>query len=370
MSIIQDGQSVLNDLFTNNVDFVAKQMQVLIDFLFPSNEDNSDTVFTYNPYIVTGQCIGAFGSYASGGMYRDVCGLYNVHYSSNDGMPYITYISDFGDKDNPTLYANIVSEHQDNYSIAIKPDIVGHDIRPNGDYGGRPIWDYTLGTYAKSIWTNSKYNVVDVVGNTGFLYSRFRSVSWNENQLTTPAITLVSVDDTKTFVITDIPSATSIYNDYINYYNDYHTYNTYNFNGGQGNGGGTIYVGGGAGGIAVGLGGALCYNDVKFALDSLIDDLNFNFNNADNKLPITELPSYYDIKYEDMGSFYITPIKQLDALPVAPDLADTVIDISEPVGILHDGFNGVLGAFDSLGITLMVSFTFVARLCIRKLKGE
>lgn len=71
-----------------------------------------------------------------------------------------------------------------------------------------------------------------------------------------------------------------------------------------------------------------------------------------------------------MGSFYITPVKQLDPLPLAPDLADTVIDISEPVGILTDGFNGVLDAFDALGITLMVGFTFVARLCIRKLRGN
>lgn len=365
MSIISDGQSVLNDLFTNNVDFVAKQMQVLIDFLFPDNEDNNETPYPHNPYIVTGQCIGTFGAYASGGVLREVYGLYNVHYSSNDGNPYITYISDFGDAYNPTTYANIVSEHKDNYFISIKPDIVGNDISPNNDFGGSPIWDYTTGTYAKSIWTNSKYNVVDVVGNTGFLYSRFRGVSWNENQSSVPVITLVSVDDTKTFVITDIPSATNIYNNYINYNNDYHTFNTYNFNGGAGNGGGSVYVGGGAGGIAVGLGGVVGYADIKFALDSLIDDLNLNFNNANYKLPITEFPSYYDVKYEDMGAFYIEPLHQYDALPAAPTFDGSIDmgDIPKVIGESANSYLGLLGA----GLSALLCGCFITALIVQKL---
>ena len=147
-----------------------------------------------------------------------------------------------------------------------------------------------------------------------------------------------------------------------------HTYNTYTFNGGSGSGGGDVFVGGGAGGFVVGLAGAVGYADIEFAIDDFIDNLNLNFSDANNIYPVDGFPSYDEIKYIDMGSFYITPIKQINNLPLAPDVGDTIPDISDYLTFVGGAVTSFYNIVDGLGVSLMLTFTFLICLVINHLK--
>lgn len=355
------GTDLLNDLFTNNVDFVAKQMQTIIDALFPSNEDNSQTDYTTDPILWTGQIIVHTSCYTDR-WYEDLC-TYNVTfnpYSDSNAVQFVSYSENATDSvknqlssviNNTKLFGN--SQYNDLYVE-----------NNNGYYFLKHQSNHNYAVFNWQIDTLYTFNDKNTA-----VYAAYgvNPPTWaGESSMYYPSsqCRLGFLGDGKIFVVTpDRTMATNIYNN-IDYNNDYHTSFTYTDNDTN------IYVGGGAGGIVVSPMGMFNYGEFKLALDSLIDDLNLNFTYESNKLPITEFPSYNDVKYEDMGSFYITPIKQIPTLPLAPDLADTVIDISEPVGVLSDGFGGLLDAYDTLGISLMIGFTFIARLCIRKLRGE
>lgn len=110
----------------------------------------------------------------------------------------------------------------------------------------------------------------------------------------------------------------------------------------------------------------LSYDDLRVILEPVIVDLQTN-GNLDSDF---YFPTFEDFKYVDRGSFYITPVKQIDKLPSAPDVADTVIDVSEPLSLLSDGFGALLSCFDSIGVTLTLTFTFLACLVINKLRGD
>ena len=136
-----------------------------------------------------------------------------------------------------------------------------------------------------------------------------------------------------------------------NYYDTY-TYNNQTYNYYYGDSYITIYYPDGSDGLP--------FNDVRNIFNDTLENLNIDVT----------LPSYNDIKYGDRGEFYITPIKQIDILPAAPDIADTVIDVSEPLSMLSSGFGALLSCFDSLGVTLTLTFTFLSCLVINKLRGD
>lgn len=172
------------------------------------------------------------------------------------------------------------------------------------------------------------------------------------------------------FTITDNGTASNVYNTNNSTYNNSFQYTTDN--------GDTInvyygdnYIDLGVGGFGVGGSGLVGfnYNDFKLIMDDIIGDLRVNVPDI-NLSDDLQFPSFEDIKYSDMGSFYITPIKQIDKLPTAPDIADTVIDVSEPLSLISSGFGALLSAFDSLGVTLTLTFTFLACLVINKLRGD
>lgn len=123
---------------------------------------------------------------------------------------------------------------------------------------------------------------------------------------------------------------------------------------------GDNYINIGIGGSGIGGGGgvaggaiALSYNEFKFILDHLIDDLNINGNITDgngNKLELT-VPTFDQIKYGDQGDFYITPLEQLKKLPTAPDF-ETSIDLSDYPETLGTIITDTLSAADAIGAGL------------------
>lgn len=363
MDWVNDVTGTLNDLFSNNVDFVAKQMQVLIDFLYPDNEDNSETTFDSSamPVLLAGQINIPQGLQKINGSWQLCQATYNLQFDSSN-------------TDNQlTLLGKSVSTSDAAWSAmgGNSADWFFHAIESNVTIPQKMNGSAAPFTIVQS--ANTSAPITFEYGNASRTKQADLRIYFNQPD-SSQSLSLETAQGYIYFLgdgggnltlVTDKNTAQNIYNNnYIYYNNDYHTSNTYNYDNGS------VFVGGGAGGLVVGLGGMLNYGQIEFAIDSLIDDLNLNFNNSENQLPFDDFPSYSDLKYVDRGSFYITPVKQLDKLPVAPDIADTVIDVSEPLGILSTGFGALLDSFNNIGVTLTLTFTFLSCLIINKLRGD
>lgn len=163
--------------------------------------------------------------------------------------------------------------------------------------------------------------------------------------------------------------------DYTNIYNDNSTYNnTYNYTTNEGD---TITTYYGDNYISIelpidintGIVVPVAYIDIESILDHIIDDLNINGDITDvdgNKLELS-VPTFEEIKYQDVGDFNITPVEQLRQLPVAPsfevnldvgDLPDTIgYSVTEYLDIA-DAVLGVGGSALLLG-ALFFSFLWL-----------
>lgn len=351
------GTDLLNDLFTNNIDFVAKQMQTIVDALFPNNDDNSESDYGENPLILTGQIfcsvetlryVNQYGNYEWITLYGD----YNVNYSSmstENSLSFLQWHDNYADNAISAVTNSTERYFNNNASDIALPHKL---ISSGGFYRIVPPANTNQNFYMA--WGQTDIFNRNGSGNIYFDYNR-------ESLADLSTYTLGFLDSTKSFIVTDVDTATNIYNSTVFNDNDYHNSMTVN----------NIYVGGGAGGIAVGLpvGGLFNYNDFSLALDSLIDDLNVNLSTG-NKLPIDHFPTYDEIKYGDMGSFYITPIQQIDSLPTAPDVGDTFPDFSDYLSIVGGAVNLFYNMIDGLGVSLMFVFTFLLCLVINHLKKE
>lgn len=388
--------SLLRDLFQNNIDFVAKQISRVLDSLYGEQATESDTIDSMPFMFHTTMYKGDYGSNILNGMRAEVQnGVYSITFDE-DGVHCIGI-------DNCPANLSTYESAQTNQAVidSVMPYLKSYEFellfsqsnvkkfRSIGNYL------YAVGADNSNIENIGYTKPFGIDTNRNFTLSQF-NLTTDKQSLSTitqwgepyqynvfPQGTLWSTGSTEFFLysigdttnpssVVCVPSSDSRETYYL--INNYQT-NTYNTTNGDTvynyyNDNGDLIINGGGVGIApvVGLG----YADFKLILDSLVDDLNlqFNFGTDGTSEALQYAPTWEELHYIDQGSFYITPIKQIPQLPLAPDLADTVIDISEPIGILTDGFNGVLGAFDTLGITLMVSFTFLARLCIRKIRGE
>lgn len=118
--------------------------------------------------------------------------------------------------------------------------------------------------------------------------------------------------------------------------------------------------------VGIGVNGELGFNfdDLVGALEVAVGDINTQFGYG-----IT-VPTYDELKYVDQGSFYITPIKQIDNLPLAPEVGDTVPDISDYLTIVGGTMTSLYNMIDGLGVSLMLVFTFLICLVINHLKKE
>ena len=390
-----------------HIDNFLKYVQTEIDILYGVNNDNSDTEFPLDqlPIQFMGKCIRiATSKDISGnspnGFNGDCYFTYDLTVRT-DGGEMVSNLNFLGgtqglqeNVDN-TYYLGLWDDFQDiSYSVALKSELVGGQLFiPNDadNYNSfykryhvfKNDFDYTAIVQANFIGQQSHsssnfyicpWDVTYSLHDSSYSHLHGKYVTVNSNGIQMPSGSLMG----RHLATTEYPSlmVTTSGNTVINNYTTYGG-NTYNDNSVYTNNqGDTIntYYGDnyivlapvvGAGGIA---NFNLNFDDLVGALQLAVDDLNINFGLSGSDA--LYVPTYDELKYEDMGSFYITPIKQIPTLPLAPDLADTVIDISEPVGVLSDGFGGLIDAYDTLGLTLMIGFTFIARLCIRKLRGE
>lgn len=375
----------LRDLIQNNIDYVAKQVGVINDFLFGETSDGTDDI-PQMPYVLhTCQLFGVnpesmFGTQLSWTQYAianvDLDGS-GLHIRCFDALR-----NDYGGF--PQLMQPIddtVLQYLRSYSYDSSMDDMGVDYVYNQD---QFIFGSKNNSEVYPVYYDSEFNSISGHQQLQLALSTKQTYSYRGDICDTYNVSSYFFSDRFYFqqldsnnypsrmVVFPNPQSRNTWR-----YIDNSTVQTINYNGdtiyNYYNDSGDIIINGGGGTLQAPIApiGGLAYADVKFILDSLVDELNLHFDfESDGVAPLAPAPTLDEIRYGDYSSFYIEKIHQLKALPTAPDLADTVIDISEPLGILNDGFDGVLGAFDALGITLMVSFTFIARLCIRKLRGE
>lgn len=126
-------------------------------------------------------------------------------------------------------------------------------------------------------------------------------------------------------MISDDNTALNVKNNNSSDYN-----NTFNYTTNEGD---TIKVYYGDNYISLGVGDGtvnntlpLSYDDYKNIFNDIIGDLKVNVPDIDIT-PTYQFPSYTDIKYSDMGDFYISPIHQYGNLPTAPTFENT-LDLS------------------------------------------
>lgn len=366
------------DQFKNNIEWLGKSLQNFVDFIYGKDNNNGDVNIDYSEvqafHCRTGLALGGVQPrpyYTTNAYcYNDFYGDYN-----NMLMNYL-FIAEPADSNNNTtmFWENASIKFTDavsNYVWDYKPELIeDYSVTYEHGYATSMIRQYTKPT---------KINTITTVGDSNSFAIDFQLVthlfedggsSINTAQYNTNAndrrVILPWFNKIPAYYIGDKVTAEYIYNNTY-HYDEYNTYNNYTFNGGSGNGGGDVYVGAGLGGIAVGVAGIVNFGDIELAIDSILDDLNLNLN-PEFQLPTTNFPSYDEIKYSDMGSFYITPIKQIPVLPEAPDVADTFIDVSDYVAVLGGAVTEVTNLFGTVGLDMMLVLTFLSCLVIRHLR--
>ena len=368
-------------MFKNNIDWLGKSLQNFVDFIFGEDTDNSAVPCSVNDCQAF-HCITVLNLHnQSDGEYLQtcyaVCDFYGDYRSCEIQYSHVQNDRYFRDDAHTATWLENASRAFANASSQYPFHTSDEFLNTNNTIyfpawtGNNWIRCFTKPDNVANYMTNQSGSVfgvnfglsADDPDNVGYINTADFDVNTYHSEIGLPAFIL----NRPSYYIGSPDTAQYIYNNQPTY-NQYHTYNNITINGGSANGGGDIFVGGGLGGVAVGVAGLVNFGDVKFAIDSLIDDINLNVGD-DYDLP-AYFPSYDELKYEDQGSFYITPIKQIPALPDAPDVADVTIDVSDFVTVLGGSVNQLLDCFDSIGLSLMLTFAFLACLVIRNLRGS
>lgn len=386
------------DTMQKYIDNFLKYIQTNVDITYGADNDNSEQPLKYNnvPIAFQGTCIKSVNSSqisgsSPNGFSGDMYFKYDLVVSqSGDNM--VSNLQLLGGSDfiienvDNTYYQNLWVDFLNcNYTCSIKSELIDgylclpNDANNNNDFSKqyhilKSDFDYTNITdtvfsgYSSSSgsqlyiepWNveysikSSNYNWLH--GDVCVVNSHGRSVpncndSISKHMATTQAPSVLFTDN-NTVINNYTTYGGNTYNDNDTYNNVINTYYGDNY----------LVVAP----VGIGVNGELGFNfdDLVGALEVAVGDINTQFGYG-----IT-VPTYEELKYIDQGSFYITPIKQIDSLPAAPDIADTVIDVSEPIDMLSSGFGALLSVFDSLGVTLTLTFTFLACLVINKLRGD
>lgn len=384
--------SLLRDLFQNNVDYVSKQVSRILDYIYGEQTTANDTLPSNAFVFSSEQYYGATGSqiYSGFGSTR-YYGRYFVEVNSVDGiiikgngqvLPY-TYNSSWTPAD-ISLLDNTIMPYMANYSLSLSMEELDIDAFRITNI------DSTIRTYKNGVekdlifskpfgvnnetsvsfrslhlntfnpqeshyitGTNeAEFYVTPTYDSGNFPDSYFPLSCIHEDAPSRPLVIMPSSDSSNVYNYIDDSTTyeVNIGGDTVyNYYNDY----------------GDVLINGGAVGVAPVVG--LNYNDIKFVLDSLIDELNLQF---DFQEPLEYAPDWEEVHYIDQGSFYITPVKQIDNLPLAPDVGDTVPDISDYLSVVGGAVTSLYNMIDGLGVSLMLVFTFLICLIINHLKKE
>ena len=386
--------SLLRDLYKNNIDFFAKQVSRILDELYGEQADENSVLpsnsFIYHT-VEYGQTDGTrvmsnMRPDTQGAVYECTIDNFGFHLNGIAQCPY--HFNRYYDSQMMEDLTELVMPYLASYSYDYSMDDLGIEYwYLNGIYlrGADSNGDMKSYTMSQPFGINTNrtatINSVQISSAKQYMtvresnnpYDTYREVYFDNTSYidgTTWICAKIADDYNNTnYILMPSESSDSVYNIDNTYYN-----NTYNYNGdtvyNYYNDYGDIVFNGGGVGIAP-IGG-LAYVNIESILDHLIDDLNvqFNFGGDGETLPLEYAPTWEELHYTDRGSFYITPVKQIGTLPAAPDIADTIIDVSEPLSILSDGFGALLSCFDSLGVTLTLTFTFLSCLVINKLRGD
>lgn len=372
----------LRDLIQNNIDYVAKQVGVINDFLFGETSDGTDDI-PQMPYVLhTCQLFGvspaSFGinlgwtQYAVANVDLDATGL---HIRCFDSLR-----SDYNGAPNEMAQVDsIVLPYISTYSYDATLEDMGVDYIYNNDqfiqgsknnsvvypvffdsefYGNSGHQQLQLALSPKQTYSY-RGSICDTWNVASAFYSdRFYFQQIDSNNYPSRMIIMPNSQSRNTWNYIDNSTVQTIN------YNGDTIYNYYNDSG-------DIIINGGGGTVQAPIMpiGGLAYADVKFILDSLIDDLNLHFDFAgDGVEPLAPAPTLEELRYIDQGSFYITPVKQIPALPAAPDVADTFVDVSDYVALLGGSVTKLTSIFGSIGLDMMLVLTFLSCLVIRHLR--
>lgn len=381
--------SLLRDLFQNNIDFTAKQISRILDALYGEQSDDTkplpDDAFIYHTDMYVG-AQGLLVDSSAGG--DNQYSLYSVDINSNGlsircsgGIP-ASYNSRTTSEQLNAIQNNVLP-YLENYSYTYSLDDLNIDTFVQR---GNIIYGFKDGNIVNNLGISQSFGI----SNVNSTIARFQTF-YNDDQRMTVDTTggynainvyryqnlrdpqvwnLRTIDDDyyhTNYILypngdsNNVTQNDTTLNQTIVNYNGDTIYNYYSDDG-------SIVINGGGVGIAP-IGG-LAYADVKFILDSLIDDLNlqFDFGSDGESQPLDYAPTWDELHYIDQGSFYITPIKQIPTLPVAPDMADTVINVSDYVSWLGGASTALFDMLDGLGLSLIAMFTFLSVLVIRHLK--
>lgn len=391
---------LLRDLFQNNIDFVSKQIGRILDSLY-GEQANEDSPLQYQPLIL--HAVTARGE-GYGRCFNDMSGswqetpneyyIFHVDISETaidikctDALPY-PYGRRISETQRNKIESTIIPAYTGmNYHIPLADYNIDH-LSFRGEY----IRAYNDSNTNINIGFSTPFSASEVA-NRNFQLNLLRIINTNQtftvNQQTDYRTLTVNpsniyVTDTPDFYIyplkseyysssvvmlpdSDAVNVDNTFNTYNTYEYDYHGDTVYNYYSDEGD----IIINGGHGvGIApvVGLG----YADFKLILDGLVDDLNLNFDFGSDGTtqPLDYAPTWDELHYEDQGSFYITPIKQIDKLPLAPDVGDTSPDFSDYLTVVGGTVTSFFNMLDGLGVSLMLVFTFLLCLVINHLKKE
>lgn len=400
MSIFQTAKQLQHDLISNNIDFVAKQFQTIVDALYGTDNNNSREPISQPFYLDKTYIIQAgmqLSNSASSSEYNwSNYFLINMKIDSQ-GLTVRSLDYDPNAFQSPYQIGNTFSaEVFQNLNFNI-PLIEGVDIthvRTNGSgvyYNDLAIIDdtVTLGNYSQrftNIANIAPNGQTATISNYPPFLNHVTSQTWYPFIPTSNTYGINNfpyVNTNYSGIICFSPDMTN--NDVNNIFNTYNidshdwtqiTYNTQNgdtvynyYNSNTGdiiiNAGDFNVTGNGVVGVG-GVGVALAYVDLEGIFDDIIGELNLSlgFDGSDGYEPL-DFPSYEQIKYEDYSNFYIEPLHQYDNLPAPPSFDGTIDfgDIPKVVGHSATSYLDLLGT----GLSALLCGCFITALIVRKM---
>lgn len=370
----------LRDLIQNNIDFVAKQVGVINDFLFGPTSDGTDEIpqmpyilhtcqlFAVNPEVMFGTQL-SWTQYAVANVDLDGAGLHIRCFDAlrNDYggfpalmepidetvLPYLrsySYDASMADMGVDFIYNNDQFIQGKLNNSEVYP--VYFDSEFNGVSGHQQL-QLALSpkqTYSYRGDICDTWNVA-----SGFYSSRFYFQQVDSDNFPSRMVILPNPQSTRTWMYIDNSTVETIN------YNGDTIYNYYNDNG-------DIIINGGGGTVGAPIVpvGGLAYADVKFILDSLVDELNLHFDFAGEGLaPLNYAPTLDEIRYGDYSDFYIEKLHQYDTLPAAPAFDGSIElgDIPKVIGESANAYLGLLGA----GMGTLLCGAFLTALIVKKM---
>lgn len=399
----QDVLKTKHDIFQNNIDWVAKQTQELNDLINGVGADDDGSELTaMQPFSFRGTC----------GLKKNAAGIVDCNAFANNQFTNVTGFCTYDllifddqikednlqyigtDRDIGPWFSNNSAQIQlfntnikrllEFRNIALKTALLDAPLVTSRTTDGTIIYigADNNGAYVQnafdSVYTNEyygKFNIPQTYSQNNLILSFNASINQKGSYYTSSNIDScesLCENVLKAYPVIALSNDNNLKYQINNYNNTANNYNVYNYNYTTPNGV-NVPMTFGVGGIFIGAQGSLIsFDDLIGTLNLALPDINLEFGDLANdlgiELPPITIPTYDEIKYTDRGSFYITPIKQIDKLPLAPDIADTVIDVSDYVDMLGGASTALFGALDGLGLSLMATFTFLSVLVIRHLK--